>query len=224
MERFIITEQGFEDNVVSPRFPVLGAAENQTLRLSLEGSDLTVADLKWISVWCFDFKVNFGDLEFELEPENLVFLGDLSTLQHDVGGEVYASGEEEIIIKHFTYNGQAPQPYITVGIQGRPGDPDVERFIVTEEGVDDDIFNTRFPVLAAANDETLTLPLTGSGLRVSDLRWLSVWCVEFSVDFGSVEFQLEPEQFSGEQLQQEFEDDQSLQFLGELSMLKKDVR
>ena len=90
--------------------------------------------------------------------------------------------------------------------------------------MDDDIFNTRFPVLAAADDETLILPLTGSGLRVSDLRWLSVWCVQFSVDFGSVEFQLEPEEFSGEELQQEFEDGQSLQFLGELSMLKKDVR
>ena len=99
VQRFIITEEGFEDNVVSPRFPVLGAAENQTLRLSLKGSDLTVSDLKWISVWCFDFKVNFGDLEFELEPENLVFLGDLRTIQHDVSGEVYASGEEEIIIK-----------------------------------------------------------------------------------------------------------------------------
>ena len=96
--------------------------------------------------------------------------------------------------------------------------------------MDDDIFNTRFPVLEAANDETLTLPLTGSGLTVSDLKWLSVWCVEFAVDFGSVEFSVEHEElelleeFSGEELEEEFKDSQSLQFLGELSMLKKDVR
>merc|ERR1719210_846533 len=72
VQRFIITEEGFEANVISPRFPVLDAANDETVTLSLRGSGLTVADLKWISVWCFDFKVNFGDLEFDSDPDNLL--------------------------------------------------------------------------------------------------------------------------------------------------------
>jgi len=41
----------------------------------------------------------------------------------------------------------------------------------------------------------LTLP---AHIKVSDLKWISVWCRKFSVDFGNLIFPTEPEVKCGE--------------------------
>merc|ERR1711936_1485245 len=102
-------------------------------------------------------------------------------------------GDQEIIVKNFFYDGTAPKTFFTVGRHGDPEDPDAKRFIITEEGFEDNVLAPRFPVLEAANDETVTLSLRGSGLTVSDLKWISVWCFDFKVNFGDLELELEPE-------------------------------
>ena len=108
-------------------------------------------------------------------------------------GDVYATGEQEIIIKNFYYDGTAPKTFFTVGRHGDPEDPDVQRFIITEEGFEANVISPRFPVLDAANDETVTLSLRGSGLTVADLKWISVWCFDFKVNFGDLEFDSDPD-------------------------------
>ena len=89
------------------------------------------------------------------------FLGSLSMLKKDVSGDVYATGDQEILIKNFFYDGTAPKTFVTVGTHGDPEDPNAERFIITEEGFEDNVLAPRFPVLEAANDETVTLSLRG---------------------------------------------------------------
>ena len=110
-------------------------------------------------------------------------------------GSVYAAGEQEIIVKNFYYDGTAPKTFFTVGRHGDPEDPDVQRFIITEEGFEANVIFPRFPVLDAANDETVTLSLRGSGLTVADLKWISVWCFDFKVNFGDLEFDTDPDNF-----------------------------
>lgn len=43
------------------------------------------------------------------------------------------------------------------------------------------------PVLKGASNEQVTLRLP-EGVSVGDLKWLSVWCRRFTVDFGNVMF------------------------------------
>ena len=43
---------------------ILGKYENQNITLRLP-DPLTVTDIEWLSVWCFQATVNFGDVQFE---------------------------------------------------------------------------------------------------------------------------------------------------------------
>ena len=57
-------------------------------------------------------------------PET-TFLGDFKTLEHNVGGKIYSKGDNQLVIKAFTYDGRGNQPFFWTGTKGNePNDPD----------------------------------------------------------------------------------------------------
>jgi len=109
------------------------------------------------------------------------FLGYFSTLQHQVSGAVWALDDERIHVEEFTYDGRGPDPFFWVGTEG--DQPTPRGYIVP------------FPSNASAGGSEMVLPAfhgtnvlfrLPSNYKVGDLRWISVWCRRFTVNFGSL--------------------------------------
>jgi hypothetical protein len=121
-----------------------------------------------------------------------VLIGNISTRVHGVKGQVFALDEKTILLKNFEYDGQGPDAFFWVGTTKLPGPvgtilpyPFDGKFFA----YDDDTA----PVLKrfdGSKDVKLTLP---DDLKVTDLKWFSVWCRRFTVNFGDLIF---PENFS----------------------------
>jgi hypothetical protein len=103
-------------------------------------------------------------------------IGRLSELHHAVSGDVFAVDSRTLFIKSFTYDGEGPAAYFYVGNTRAPGSQGGFR-IRDERGSNGVLKKYR------NKDITLTLP---EGKTLRDIKWFSVWCDEFSVDFGSV--------------------------------------
>lgn len=100
----------------------------------------------------------------------------LSELHHAVSGDVFAVDSRTLFIKGFTYDGEGPAAYFYVGNSRAPTNQGGVR-IRDERGGNGVLKRYR------NKDITLTLP---EGKTLLDIKWFSVWCDEFSVDFGSV--------------------------------------
>ena len=129
--------------------------------------------------------------------EALTTVGDLSTLHHDVSGTVLVVNATNLLIKNFTYDGTAPDAFFWVGTEGSPGS-----VVEASDGATWDhtailahpftgqhyhYTDTDYPVLGRAEGEDILLTLP-SRIQVSDIRWISVWCKAFKIDFGSLVF------------------------------------
>ncbi|KOC59250.1 Protein Skeletor, isoforms B/C [Habropoda laboriosa] len=102
-------------------------------------------------------------------------IGKLSELHHGVSGEVYAVDGRTLFIKDFTYDGEAPTAYFYVGTSKSPNGNGIR--LRDERGSTDTLKRYR------RKDITLTLP---DGKTLGNIKWFSVWCDEFSVNFGDV--------------------------------------
>jgi len=118
-------------------------------------------------------------------------IGSLSTLKHAVSGSVYAVDEKTLMIKDFNYDGAGPDAFFWVGTEGSPTDVEDESKTAIlahpYQGVHYEYRNEDAPVLKASSQEAITLFLPDT-MKVSDLKWISVWCRQFSVDFGNLMF------------------------------------
>lgn len=103
-------------------------------------------------------------------------IGRLSELHHAVSGDVFAVDSRTLFIKGFTYDGEGPAAYFYVGNSRVPSNKGGFR-IRDERGSNGVLKKYR------NKDITLTLP---EGKTLRDVSWFSVWCDEFSVDFGNV--------------------------------------
>jgi hypothetical protein len=115
-------------------------------------------------------------------------IGQFRNYQHGIGGSAYAVDEQTIMIEGFEYDGAGPDAFFWAGTDGnRPGTVGI---ILPHP------FNGKFydyedrsaPILEGRfnkKDITLTLP---PGTMVSDLKWISVWCRAFQVNFGDIIF------------------------------------
>jgi len=116
-------------------------------------------------------------------------VGSLSTLAHGVSGDLYAVDESTLMLKNFNYDGAGPDAFFWVGTEGNPKNPiDEAKTAILAHPFKDihyEYRNEAAPILKAASDETITLTLPPT-LKVSDLKWLSVWCRLYSVDFGNL--------------------------------------
>lgn len=116
-------------------------------------------------------------------------IGSLSTLAHGVSGDLYAVDESTLMLKNFNYDGAGPDAFFWVGTEGSPSNPiDESKTAILAhpfKNVHYEYRNDAAPILKAASDETITLTLPPT-LKVSDLKWFSVWCRLYSVDFGNL--------------------------------------
>lgn len=106
-------------------------------------------------------------------------IGTLQEYAHKIRGTAYAVDESTIFIKGFNYDGTGPDAFFWVGNSTRPSP---EGYIIPYP---EDYKGRDPPVLKAFNnsDVVLRLPM---GKRIRDIRWLSVWCRRFTVNFGDV--------------------------------------
>ena len=118
---------------------------------------------------------------------NPIKIGKLSNNFHDIGGTVYVD-KNKIYIRDFTYDGTGPDAFFFVG---ESGTPNKKGTIISypDTGVCYDYNDHSAPLLTEAYDGTkdvvLTLPCS---LDVTKIKWLSVWCRAYSMDFGSLIF------------------------------------
>merc|ERR1711892_76270 len=115
-------------------------------------------------------------------PKSL--LGKFENPLHGVSGLVYTVGSDKILIEDFSYDGRGPDAFFWVGTEGTPGPkgtvlphPFVGKFY--------DYRDLKVPVLKSSSSEDIVLTLPPS-LRSEDIKWISVWCRKFAVDFGHV--------------------------------------
>ncbi|KPJ10035.1 DOMON domain-containing protein CG14681 [Papilio machaon] len=102
-------------------------------------------------------------------------IGALSQLQHGVRGELFAVDSRTLYLHDFHYDGAGPAAYFFVGTSKAPSSSGVR--LRDERGGSNP--------LRAYRGEGITLSLP-DGHTLRDLRWFSVWCDEYAVNFGSV--------------------------------------
>ncbi|CAL4155217.1 unnamed protein product, partial [Meganyctiphanes norvegica] len=111
------------------------------------------------------------------------FIGSLPNLMHNVSGTVYAPSEDQIFIKGLYYDGLGPATHFWIGTQG--SEPNENGIILryprsnTNNNDDDPIILPRF----ADEDVLLDLP---EGTTITQFKWFSIWCTQFTVSFGHV--------------------------------------
>merc|ERR1712241_1314433 len=155
---------------------ILGSYNRKDIVLTLPGGK-TLKNIRWLSVWCDAFDVNFGEITFPARfkyprPQKISKFDGI----HDVTSDkVVVVDAQTFLIPNFTYDGQAPDAHFWVGEGARPGPEG--------HGVADE--NGSNEPLRRYSQKTLVIVLPGD-LTVFDIDWLSVWCIAFYVDFGHV--------------------------------------
>ncbi|XP_069165530.1 protein Skeletor, isoforms B/C isoform X1 [Procambarus clarkii] len=113
-------------------------------------------------------------------PYKGAYIGELSTLEHGVTGKVYAVDNVTVYIENFSYDGEAPDAYFFAG--NKSPQPSSRGFIIPDE-------RGRNDVLGPYRNKNIVLrfPVTKKGQRsLNDVKWISVWCRQFAIDFGHV--------------------------------------
>ncbi|XP_044012563.1 protein Skeletor, isoforms B/C isoform X3 [Aphidius gifuensis] len=137
----------------------------------------TLNNIKWFSVWCDDFSVNFGDVKIPRnfdypKPQKLAGLNGV----HGVSSEpIVIVDAQTLLIPSFSYDGEAPDAKFWVGSGAYPS-PQGHR--VPDE-------NGKITPLRRYDRKTIVLTLP-KDLTVFQLGHFGVWCEAFTVDFGHV--------------------------------------
>ncbi|CAB4055044.1 unnamed protein product [Lepeophtheirus salmonis] len=113
-----------------------------------------------------------------LHSSSAGFVGSLTDHVHkyDISGDIHILDGKTLQIRGFNYNGQGPDAFFYVGKWGDPG---------SNYGV-----KINYPTpnsesrLGAFSNEDILLKMP-QGVETWDLKWISVWCREYSVDFAS---------------------------------------
>ncbi|KAJ8686999.1 hypothetical protein QAD02_022793, partial [Eretmocerus hayati] len=138
----------------------------------------TLNKIKWFSVYCDEFAVNFGDVKI---PRNFDYprpqkLQGLSGI-HGVSSEpVVVVDAQTLLVPGFTYDGEAPDAKFWVGSGPNPSPQGIR---VPDE-------NGKEQPLRRYDRKTIVLTLPND-LTVHQLGHFGVWCEAFTVDFGHVQ-------------------------------------
>merc|ERR1712106_600216 len=95
-----------------------------------------------------------------------------------------------LMVQNFNYDGAGPDAFFWVGVEGTPAQTNEDTTAILAhpfEGKHYEYRNDDTPILKAASNEAVTLILP-ENMKVSDIKWLSVWCRKFAVDFGNLMF------------------------------------
>ena len=109
----------------------------------------------------------------------------LKTLGHGVEGEVKVEGDK-IVVENFSYDGTAPDAFFYVGTSGCPsgagtrlgGDKPLGRH--SRQRVELELPNN----IRAGELTFVSVVLSMFVSCAGDVTWVSVWCRNYSVDFG----------------------------------------
>jgi len=116
------------------------------------------------------------DCQFSANQE--VYLGQLSSLAHGLSGHVFAIDMKTLRLKNLNYDGQGPDAYFWAGSSKSP---DMKGFIIPDE-------NGSTQPLKAYNNADIVIKLP-SGKSLQNIRWFSVWCRRYRVNFGHIMIQ-----------------------------------
>ncbi|XP_076750805.1 protein Skeletor, isoforms B/C isoform X2 [Xylocopa sonorina] len=156
---------------------VLKTYNNTDIILKLPDG-IRIRDIKWLSVWCRRFTVNFGVvyIPVHLKVPKTKILPEFLKLAHGLrSGNITILDSKTFYIPNLHYDGAGPDAYFFVG-----------------NGVEPNTFGTKVP-----NERKSLSPLRGyqgedieivlpENLTVYDIDWLAVWCVQYKHNFGHV--------------------------------------
>ncbi|MFC1572923.1 DM13 domain-containing protein [Candidatus Eisenbacteria bacterium] len=157
--------------------PLLDRAyDDESMTLNLPEGE-TLDGYNAISVWCAEFSVNFGSASFTAPAamyQRAGWVADIPFGQHFVQGQATIITDRIIHVEHFYYDGSAPLVYFYLGV--------VDNDTAFENGLQVPPELDRL-----YQDESLVL-LLPEGATLDGYGAISVWCVEFSVNFSSASF------------------------------------
>ncbi|XP_011500407.1 PREDICTED: protein Skeletor, isoforms B/C [Ceratosolen solmsi marchali] len=138
----------------------------------------TLSNIKWFSVYCDDFAVNFGDVKI---PRNFDYprpqkLASLSGIHGVSSDPVVIVDAQTLLIPNFSYDGEAPDAKFWVGSGSLPSSQGIR---VPDE-------NGKEVPLRRYDHKTIVLTLPGD-ITIYQIGHFGVWCEAFAVDFGHVE-------------------------------------
>merc|ERR1711971_1183281 len=114
--------------------------------------------------------------------------------EHKLAGELWAVDEDTLEFRKFTYGGKGPDAFFMIGTHDADEKPNLDDGIPIPYSKDKlqiqklyDI-NDEIPKLTAFKNEQFKVTLP-PGIHVSDLKWLSVYCRQYTKDFGNVKFE-----------------------------------
>lgn len=157
--------------------PILGRYKDADILLKLPAGK-RLRDIKWLSVWCRRFTVNFGEIFISagLDPPRPRVLPEFRRLAHGLrSGNISVLDAKTFYIPNLHYDGAGPDAYFWVG-----------------NGTDPNAFGIKVPnemgslePLRGYQGEDIEIQLPGN-LTVYDIEWLAVWCVQYRHNFGHV--------------------------------------
>ena len=124
--------------------------------------------------------------EIQEEEGEVKYLGDLENHSHMIRGQVYSINDNKIFIKNFTYDGKGPDAFFWVGTEGSL--PSENGILLPHpfSGKFYDYNDRDAPKLKKSDgNEPITLTLPDS-VKTSELKWISVWCRRFKVNFADL--------------------------------------
>ncbi|XP_013194628.2 protein Skeletor, isoforms D/E isoform X1 [Amyelois transitella] len=137
----------------------------------------TLKDVKWFSIWCDEFSVNFGDVSIprELDFPKPAKVGALRGVHGVSSDPVVVVDAQTLLVPNFSYDGEAPDAKFWVGRGDKPSPQGIR---IPDE-------NGKEAPLRKYDRKTIVLTLPGE-LTVFDIGHFAVWCEAFTVNFGHV--------------------------------------
>ncbi|XP_078610306.1 protein Skeletor, isoforms B/C-like [Branchiostoma floridae x Branchiostoma japonicum] len=155
----------------------LGVYDNRRIVLTLP-TGTTLDSVTWIAVW----GQNTGNIGHVAIPDGLVIprprnIGEFSRRQHQVrSGNVNITDAKTFHIPNLHYDGFGPDAFFWAGTTDRPSS---RGFKVPDHRGS---FDRRLPRYTG---QTIDITLPGD-VTVYDIKWLSMWCIRFTANFGEV--------------------------------------
>ncbi|KAJ2941652.1 hypothetical protein O0L34_g14710 [Tuta absoluta] len=137
----------------------------------------TLRDVRWFSVWCDEYAVNFGDVQIprDLEYPKPAKVGALRGVHGVSSDPIVVVDAQTLLVPNFSYDGEAPDAKFWVGRGDKPSPAGIR---IPDE-------NGKEQPLRKYDKKTIVLTLPGD-LTVFDIGHFGVWCEAFTVNFGHV--------------------------------------
>ncbi|KAK9718424.1 Electron transfer DM13 [Popillia japonica] len=157
--------------------PALGEFNDADLILRLPPGQ-RIRDIKWLSVWCRRFTINFGEVLIPagIDVPKIRILPEFKRLAHGLRSDnISILDAKTFYIPNLHYDGAGPAAYFWVGNGSEPHRLGIK--------VPNEVRSLE--PLRGYQGEDIEIQLPGS-LTVYDIDWLCVWCIRYTQNFGHV--------------------------------------